>query len=107
MAGTSEAFNIPLPVRDGVIDAEPVAAARTLGQAVNLWPFVARAYEPLWRWRSLRLLTREKTVPFFPSEVISNNFFAYQINQFANVYPPQPDDVTMTPRRYPAPIRAE
>jgi SAM-dependent methyltransferase len=63
VAGTSDAFGGPHPIalqREGaIVDALAAAAPRAgLAGWINDLPLTARLYEPLWRHRSLALITR-------------------------------------------------
>ena len=81
MAGTSDAarpptpgrgsdpFDRPYPVRDGFVDAHPGRSGRLPGRGAAGWVNdlapTAWAYEPLWRHRSLAILTMGATTTAF------------------------------------------
>ncbi|TCJ13215.1 class I SAM-dependent methyltransferase [Rubrobacter taiwanensis] len=68
----SEATNTAYPIRDGCLDllgGRP--AIRNLANLSNFLPGAARAYEPLWRVRSLTLLTGEEFPNRREVEIIS------------------------------------
>lgn len=50
-------FDQDYPVADGIVRALSVRPKLPLAQTSNFWPPVARLYEPLWRQRSLSLIT--------------------------------------------------
>lgn len=50
-------FTSPWPVQEGIIRALPQRPRLPLAQASNFWPLTASLYEPLWRHRSLAILT--------------------------------------------------
>jgi SAM-dependent methyltransferase len=54
----TELFSTPLRTEDGVYRALTQTPRLPLAQTSNFWPLTARLYEPLWRRRSLGLLTR-------------------------------------------------
>jgi SAM-dependent methyltransferase len=54
----TELFAIPLRYEDGIYRALTQTPRLPLAQTSNFWPLTARLYEPLWRRRSLGLLTR-------------------------------------------------
>lgn len=47
----------PWPVQEGIVRALPQRPRLPLAQASNFWPPTAALYEPLWRHRSLAILT--------------------------------------------------
>lgn len=53
-----ELFATPLPLEAGIYRALPRTPRVPLAQTSNFWPVTAALYEPLWRRRSLGLLTR-------------------------------------------------
>jgi ubiquinone/menaquinone biosynthesis C-methylase UbiE len=50
-------FDQDYPVADGIVRALAARPKLPLAQTSNFWPPVARLYEPLWRQRSLGLIT--------------------------------------------------
>ncbi len=54
----SELFSAPVRLENGVYRALPKRPRVPLAQSSNFWPLTAAVYEPLWRGRSLGLLTR-------------------------------------------------
>ena len=58
MPGKPDAlFKRPLRLENGVYQALEKRPRVPLAQSSNFWPLTAAVYEPLWRWRSLSLLT--------------------------------------------------
>lgn len=55
---SGEVFARPLELRGGVYHALPKTPRVPLAQRSNFWPLTAALYEPLWRKRSIALLTR-------------------------------------------------
>ncbi len=51
-------FGRPLELRDGIYRALAEKPRVPLAQRSNFWPLTAALYEPLWRGRSISLLTR-------------------------------------------------
>ena len=51
-------FSAPVRLENGIYRALPKRPRAPLAQSSNFWPLTAAAYEPLWRGRSLGLLTR-------------------------------------------------
>ena len=51
-------FKQPVPLENGVYQALAKRPRVPLAQSSNFWPLTAAVYEPLWRKRSLGLLTR-------------------------------------------------
>ena len=54
----SELFKEPVRLENGVYQALEKRPRVPLAQSSNFWPLTANVYEPLWRKRSLSLLTR-------------------------------------------------
>jgi len=54
----SDPFSAPLRSENGIHRALPQRPRVPLAQTSNFWPLTAAVYEPLWRGRSLGLLTR-------------------------------------------------
>lgn len=50
-------FRHPLPLENGIYRALETRPKVPLAQTSNFWPLTARLYEPLWRRRSVELLT--------------------------------------------------
>ena len=53
-----EVFSKPARLENGIYRALPKRPQVPLAQSSNFWPLTAAVYEPLWRGRSLELLTR-------------------------------------------------
>ena len=56
--GPESLFKRPLELRGGVYQALAERPRVPLAQSSNFWPLTAAVYEPLWRMRSLSLLTQ-------------------------------------------------
>ena len=54
----SDVFNAPVRLENGIYRALPKRPRVPLAQSSNFWPLTAAVYEPLWRGRSLGLLTK-------------------------------------------------
>lgn len=54
----SDLFSEPVGLKEGIYRALPKRPRVPLAQSSNFWPLTAALYEPLWRGRSLGLLTR-------------------------------------------------